>query len=126
MPRPSYVVEKLNGAAYTLATGVASLQDRLAAAYVGDLLRLQADDFADSDERALFVEIREAFERHGDGDPRGTAAVSADLMTDEEAVALARTIMELRSFVAPADRDGLAEGATRSRSAAHGQRPRRR
>lgn len=100
MPRPSYVVEKLNGAAYTLATGVASLQDRLAAAYVGDLLRLQADDFADSDEREMFITISDAFSRHGHDDPHGTAAVSAGLMTDEEAVALARTIMELRSFAA--------------------------
>jgi hypothetical protein len=90
-----YAWQKLFGAVHGMATGDASLRERLAAAMVG-MVVLNPDDFPEGDLRQRWIGIREdltIFEpRHpGDGKIQATTAQ----LSDHDAHAIAEQIVDL-------------------------------
>lgn len=101
-----YVVEKLVAAVEALAVSSAPIQERVRNAWMVALVHLRPDDFEDPTERALFKRISDAVTAEG-----GVAA-SMDSMSDGQALATGRDLVELLgkiSLTMAVDRESPAE-----------------
>ena len=88
-----YVWEKLMAAVHGMASSGSSIQQRIANAFTGSLVRLEVEDFPE-DLRPKFAEIHSAMTRVESEDD-GAFQASASAMTTEEAESIARTIVDL-------------------------------
>ncbi len=96
--RLGYVWEKLTGAVHGMAWSSRPIQHRIANAFIGNLVRLEVEDFPE-DLQESFASINAkmtSVEAKGD---EGSFMASALAMSDEEAEAVARTIVELADAV---------------------------
>jgi hypothetical protein len=89
-----YVREKLAQAVDALATGAGPLRQRLFLAALATST-LQPRDFADDESRTGFGAIREMLTRHEAVADEGRVGATLARMSDDEARALARRILEL-------------------------------
>jgi len=94
-----YIREKLDVAVDCLATSASSIQLRLANAMISALSRLNPDDFNEADERALFENIEAAMTSVDPDRSVSRYEASAEAMSDESAVEVARWITDLRARV---------------------------
>lgn len=95
MPSDHYVREKLDAAIYSLASSAAPLDVRLHNAFVGALVRLKPEDFADDKSRAAFPAIMDVARSRAAVADEGTIQATLTSMSDEQLEALATQIVEL-------------------------------
>lgn len=96
-----YAREKLFVAMDCLAVSTEPLQQRLANAGLTALVRLTPDTFDDPDERAMFERIMRALSVERPAGTKGVIGRSAEALTDEGALAVARDIADLHGRVLP-------------------------
>ncbi len=89
-----YTWEKLMVAVHGMASSPRSMQQRIADAYTGSLMRLKADDFPD-DLRWTFEEISKKLTSGTPTGDEGTVQASVSSMSEEEASEIAREIVNL-------------------------------
>jgi hypothetical protein len=95
-----YIREKLAEAVNALAVSAAPIQVRVGYA-ARALTVLQPEDFVDAESRLAFTAVRDmATSREAVAD-EGTIAATTSAMSDEQAEALARQIMELDHHYRP-------------------------
>jgi hypothetical protein len=96
MSAERYAYEKFMVAVDGMATSTKDLQSRLGDAFVGSLIRLQPEDFGDHEDKEAFESIvRELTKIKAEGS-EGNVAATVRRMSDEEAVAVARKIVNLQ------------------------------
>jgi hypothetical protein len=93
-----YVWEKLSNAVEALAASAEPIQVRVFHAAMA-MVTLSADDFTAPDERARFTAIHERLTALTElADDRGSFEVTAESLSDEQAVRIAHDIAELHSL----------------------------
>jgi hypothetical protein len=90
-----YAWEKLYNAVLGMAASPASLQQRIAAAYSGSLMRITAYDDLPADLESLFGDIMKALSTTEPKGDEGSIMASALALTDREAEDIARKIVGL-------------------------------
>ena len=84
-----------------LAVSAAPIQGRLTNAGLSALSRLEPNDFDDLDAKQRYGSIMTALTSREPSGSRGAIQASAEALSDEEAVELARQISELHALVLP-------------------------
>jgi hypothetical protein len=95
-----YVREKLAQAVDALATGTGQLRERLFSAALATST-LQPRDFVDDESRAAFGAIREMLTRHEASADEGRVGATLARMSDDEARAVAKRMLELDAHYRP-------------------------
>lgn len=92
----NYVVEKLTKGVYCLAIGTGSQQDRLHGAWMA-FMSLQDEDFPEGELRESWESIDRRLDALEEPPPntRGSVRYTLDHMNDEDALDLAKDIVEL-------------------------------
>lgn len=92
-----YGWEKAMVAVHGMAASPESIQDRIASAYVGSLIRINPEHHLPPDLRPVFAEIRTALTSTPALGNEGSVIASAQAMTRDEATDIARKIVHLYS-----------------------------
>jgi hypothetical protein len=98
-----YVREKAAVAVHCLAVSHAGLRARLADAWISALSRLQYEDLSayDPEVRDAYERVKLPLSRESSEGPRPAAQISAERLSDQEALDVARAIMEFHAGVMP-------------------------
>jgi hypothetical protein len=93
-----YPNEKFSRAINTLATSPKSIQERIADAYVYDIIHVKAEDVPE-DSRYRFEELQRKMTSVEPESDEGSVVASTQKLTTDEAVQIANEIMELADVI---------------------------